>query len=98
MKIDTSTASFALAFIGAVSGWVAWWINKGRQATQEAVTRAERELNAKRDFNHLANNQLDISKNIANGFEDLEHQLRTMNDQLLEIKAWLIRNAKHERE
>jgi hypothetical protein len=93
MKIDISFGSFLLACIGAISGWVAWWINKRQQTIQKAVTAAEKALNDKRDFNHLLNNQIDISKNIAHGFDDIEDQINVIANELREIKAYLIRRA-----
>ncbi|MBN4004745.1 hypothetical protein [Nostoc sp. LPT] len=97
MKFDAGSASFLLALIGATSGWVAWWTNKlkfeRQQATQIAVAAAEKALNDERDFNHLIRHQLDISKNITLGFEDLEDQIQDMDNQLREIKAYLIRYA-----
>ncbi|MEH1829538.1 MAG: hypothetical protein V7L22_30080 [Nostoc sp.] len=95
MKFDASTFSFLLALVGSTSGWVAWWINKRQQIIQKAVKDAEKALNEKRDFNHLVNNQLDISKNIAFGFDQLEHQLDDIDNELRELKAYLIGNQKH---
>ena len=91
MKFDVSLASFLLAFAGALSGWVAWWLNKRQQVVQKAVAAAEKELNDKRDFNHLVNNQIQISGGIADGFKDLEKMLDDLIRELLEIKAYLIR-------
>ena len=95
MKFDASTFSFLLALSGAISGWVAWWINKRQQVIQKAVKDAEKALNEKRDFNHLVNNQIDISKNIAHGFHELEDQISAVSNELREIKAYLIGNQKH---
>ncbi|MDZ7969060.1 MAG: hypothetical protein RM368_29600 [Nostoc sp. DedSLP03] len=95
MKIDANLASFVLAFVGAVSGWITWWINKlkfeRQSTTQQAVAAAEKALNDKRDFNHLVNNQIQISDGIAHGFKDLEEMLDDLIKELLEIKAYLIR-------
>lgn len=91
MKLDTSLASFLLAFLGALSGWIAWWLNKRQQVIQQAVAVAEKALNDKRDFNHLVNNQIQISNGIADGFKDLERMLDDLIRELLEIKAYLIR-------
>lgn len=44
----------------------------------------------KRDFNHLRNNQLQISQGIAAGFKDIEGSLDQLHQQIVEIKAWLI--------
>jgi hypothetical protein len=91
MKIDVSLGGFLLACIGSISGWVAWWIGKRQQTIQKAVASAEKALNDKRDFEHLIRNQSEISKNIAYGFKDLEEQIAEQNDEIREIKAWLIR-------
>ncbi|MCC5620663.1 hypothetical protein [Nostoc sp. CHAB 5715] len=91
MRFDASLASFVLAFVGALSGWIAWWLNKRQQIVQKAVAAAEKALNDKRDFNHLVNNQIQISDGIANGFKDLEKMLDDLIKELLEIKAYLIR-------
>ncbi|MEH2351940.1 hypothetical protein [Nostoc sp.] len=91
MKFDASLASFLLAFVGAFSGWIAWWIGKRHQTIQKAVADAEKALNDKRNFDHLVRNQAEISKNIAYGFQDIESQIEDQNNELREIKAWLIR-------
>lgn len=91
MKFDTSLASFLLAFVGASSGWIAWWLNKRKQLVQRAVVAAEKALNEKRDFNHLINNQIQISVGITDGFKDLEKMLDDLMRELSEIKAYLIR-------
>ncbi|MEH2460922.1 hypothetical protein [Nostoc sp.] len=84
-----------LALLGAVSGWVVWWISKGKENTRQAVVTAENALNAKRDFNHLVRNQEQISNNISYGFNDIENKLAEQNNEIREIKAYLIqyRNA-----
>ncbi|MEH1795877.1 MULTISPECIES: hypothetical protein [unclassified Nostoc] len=95
MKVDTSVASFLLAFIGALSGWIAWWSSKlkfeRQQATQEAVRQAEKALNEERDFNHLKRNQEQISEGIAHGFDGIEQILDELMKEISEIKSWLIR-------
>ncbi|MHC5735087.1 hypothetical protein [Nostoc sp.] len=103
MKFDSSFASFLLALVGALSGWVAWWLNKlkfekqqaaleRQQAIQQAKAAAEKAVNDERDFNHLRNNQIQISQGIATGFKDIEAGLDHLSEQVSEIKAWLIRN------
>lgn len=103
MKFDPSVASFLLAFISALSGWVAWWLNKYKfekqqaalqrqQDIQQAKAAAEKAVNEERDFNHLRNNQIQISQGIATGFKDIEAGLDHLSLQVSEIKAWLIRN------
>ncbi|WP_193196416.1 hypothetical protein [Nostoc sp. MG11] len=101
MKFDVDIASFLLAFVGATSGWIAWWINKVKfekqqaalerqQAIQQAKAVAEKAVNEERDFNHLVRNQQDISKNITYCFDEVEHQLNDQDRVLQEIKAYLI--------
>lgn len=94
MNFNASVASFLLALVGAISGWVFYWSNKSEQTTKKTVADAERVLNEKRDFNHLLNNQIDISRGIATGFNDLEDQLREVDNEVREIKAYMIRNTK----
>lgn len=48
---------------------------------------------AERDFNHLKNNQLNISAGIADGFKDTEAGIHRIENQLLELKAWVIRGT-----
>ncbi|MEH2272415.1 MAG: hypothetical protein V7K68_29020 [Nostoc sp.] len=91
MKFDVSLGSLLVACIGMISGWVAWWIGRRQQLIQKAVLAAEKAVNEKRDFDHLIRNQSEISKNIAYGFKDIEEQMADQNNELREIKAWLIR-------
>ncbi|MEH2002363.1 MAG: hypothetical protein V7L00_27130 [Nostoc sp.] len=95
MKFDTSLASFSLALIGAISGWLAWWINNEKLnkqiATQKAVPIATKAVNEERDFVHLRNNQKDISNGIAIGFNEMDRRFDSIDKELLEQKAWLIR-------
>lgn len=95
MKFNISLGMFVLALIGAFSGWVAWWINNfnlNKQiATQKAVAIATKAVNDERDFLHLRNNQLQISDGIAHGFGEMEHRLDYLRQELIEIKAYLIR-------
>lgn len=101
MKFDLSFAGFTLSLIVAASGWFFRWADKQKfekqqdaferqQATQQAVTAAEKALNEERDFNHLIRNQQEISKNITYCFDELEHQLDDQDRVLQEIKAYLI--------
>ncbi|MEH2222598.1 hypothetical protein [Nostoc sp.] len=92
MKLDITFGSFLLALVGATSGWAAWWIGQRQQLIQKAVIAAEKSVNEKRDFDHLLRNQSEISKNIAHGFDDIERQISDQNNELREIKAYLIRN------
>ncbi|MEH2302859.1 MAG: hypothetical protein V7K88_28755 [Nostoc sp.] len=108
MSFDPKLGSFLLTLVCAVSGWVVWWLNKikfekqqaafeKQQAIQEAKAIAEKTVNDKRDFNHLINNQKQISQNIVHAFEDIENQMKAQNEKLQEIKAYLIRNQKTDR-
>lgn len=114
MKFDVSLAGFALTLILGLSGWFFRWSDKQKyekqQASlerQQAIAQAEAAAvkisNEERDFNHLRNNQIQISQGIATGFKDIETSLATgfkdievslnnLSQQLIKIEAWLIRN------
>lgn len=100
MKFDASIAGFILGLVCASSGWIAWWINKlqfdKQIAIQKAATDATKAYAAERDFNHLRNNQLQISDGIAAGFKEMEHQFEFITKELSDIKAYLIRH--HDKE
>jgi uncharacterized protein HemX len=95
MKFDLTLASFLFGAIATASGWVIWWITKIQNdkfnAIQKSTEAATKEYAAQRDFEHLKNNQINISKGIAEGFEDLERELVALHNEILEIKAYLIR-------
>ena len=95
MKFDVTLASFLFGAIATASGWVLWWITKIQNdkfnAIQKSTEAATKEYAAQRDFEHLKNNQINISKGIAEGFDDLERELLLLHNELLEIKAYLIR-------
>lgn len=97
MKFDLTLASFILGAIATASGWVLWWVTKIQNdkfnAIKESTNAATKEYAAQRDFEHLKNNQINISKGIAEGFEDIERELLTLHNELLEIKAYLIRHS-----
>ncbi|WP_375512011.1 hypothetical protein [uncultured Nostoc sp.] len=100
MKFDLSLASFLLAFVGALSGWMAWWFTKlelkQEKATQSAVELATEGVNERRDFNHLLGNYKQMSEAMTFGFNELEAMVRENRLELAEIKAYLIRNqGKH---
>lgn len=44
MNFNSSLASFLLALLGTTSGWIAWWISRGKNSTREAVLLAENAL------------------------------------------------------
>ncbi len=95
MKFDVSLAAFLLSLVVAASGWFFRWNDKQKferqQSTQKAVAAAEKALNEERDFNHLRNNQMQISQGIATGFDEIERRLDHLREQMAEIKAYLIR-------
>lgn len=97
MKFDLTLASFIFGAIATASGWVLWWITKIQNdkfnAIQKSTEAATKEYAAQRDFEHLKNNQINISKGIAEGFDDLERELLLLHNELLEIKAYLIRHG-----
>lgn len=104
MKFDSTTASLLLALVCSVSGWVVWWYNKiefdKSHSTQKAVESATKDYAAKRDFEHIKNNLKQMSDNIAlgfkfidedfaDGFKDMENKINMINEQLIEIKAYI---------
>ncbi|MEH2287341.1 hypothetical protein [Nostoc sp.] len=96
MKFDPSLASFILAFIGVLSGWVAWWFTKLKLDQEKDIHRsvllATEDVNEKRDFNHLLNNYKQMSEAMTFGFNELEEMVRENRLELGEIKSYLIRN------
>ncbi|MEH2066976.1 MAG: hypothetical protein V7K47_02190 [Nostoc sp.] len=98
MKFDLSFAGFVLSLVVAASGWFFRWSDKQKferqQSTQKAVAAAEKALNEERDFNHLRNNQIQISQGVATGFDEVERRLDHLRELLIEIKAYLIRNQR----
>lgn len=77
------------AFILALGGNIIW-------AFVMYANSEKKKYAAERDFNHLRNNQKNISDGIAHGFDELEHKIDGVNRELLEIKAWMIRGGKHD--
>ena len=96
MKFDLSVAGFLLSLVVAASGWLFRWSDKQKferqQSTQKAVAAAEKALNDERDFNHLRNNQVQISQGIATGFDEIERKINNLREHVIEIKAYLIQN------
>ncbi|MHC5821846.1 MAG: hypothetical protein ACYT04_39780 [Nostoc sp.] len=114
MKFDLSLAGFLLSFVLGASGWFFRWNDKQKsdkqqdklerqQAIAQAEAAAVKIANEQRDFNHLRNNQIQISQGIATGFKDIEASLvngfkdtKASIDELkglvTEIKSWQIRN------
>ncbi len=78
--------TFALALGGHVTWAVVFFANS-----------IKRRYAAERDFNHLKNNQKQITDNIAFGFKEIDDRFDRIDDRfdridrdLLEIKAYLI--------
>lgn len=82
MKIETIIA--VCGFILALGSNLVWALVIFTNAQKKAYA-------AERDFNHLKNNQLSISKGIADGFEDVEAGIHRIEREILELKAWHIR-------
>lgn len=101
MKFDINVASFILGSVCAASGWVVWWVNKihsDKQATaQKAAVAATKEYAAKRDFEHLKNNQLQISEAIIRGFDEIEDRFNILHREMTEVKAYFIRSHSNEK-
>ncbi|MEH2038445.1 hypothetical protein [Nostoc sp.] len=120
MNLNLALLGFILSLIVTISGWVFRWNDKKKferqqgalerhQSTQEAVRLAEKTLNEERDFNHLRNNQIQISDGIARGFKEIEYRLDIgfkdtqikldkLNEEQIETKAYLIRNQPNPKE
>lgn len=84
MKIETVLAigGFALA----LGGNITWALIMFANAQKKAYA-------AERDFNHLKNNQKDISDGIAMGFDEIDRRFDQVDRELIEIKSWLIRGT-----
>ena len=106
MKIDLSFAGFILSLVVAVSGWFFRWNDKRKfekqqsnlerqQAITQAEAAAEKKVNEVRDFNHLLNNQKQISQGIATGFNDIEEKIEVLRELMLRVEAYLIRNQRN---
>lgn len=74
------------AFLLSLGGNILW-------ALLMLVNAEKKKYAAERDFNHLKNNQKNISDGIADGFNEIEHKLDALIHELHEIKAWLIRGT-----
>lgn len=101
MKFDANVASFILGSVCAASGWIVWWVNKlqsdKQTSAQKAAEAATKEYAAKRDFEHLKNNQLQISEAITNGFDEIEDRFNILHREMTEIKAYFIRSHANEK-
>ncbi|MEH2377618.1 MAG: hypothetical protein V7K27_01755 [Nostoc sp.] len=94
MNFDFKDVGAVVAVAGLIVGWALLWLSKREKAIEKGI-------NDKRDFNHLVNNQLEISRGVANGFKDLEGEIRGVDNhvqgienEVREVKAYLIRNSK----
>jgi hypothetical protein len=86
MKIETILAIGG--FVLALGSNLVWALVIFTNAQKKAYA-------AERDFNHLKNNQLNISQGIATGFKDIESGLDRLEKEVLELKAWFIRGMTH---
>jgi hypothetical protein len=77
-----SVAGFALALGGNITWAFVMFGNSQKKAYA-----------AERDFNHLKNNQKDISDGIGMGFDEMDRRFDAVDRELLEMKAWLIRGS-----
>ncbi|BAY08621.1 hypothetical protein [Calothrix sp. NIES-2098] len=85
MNIQNSIPLIALLL--AIGGNVIWlFVTYGNSE--------KRKLSAERDFNHLRNNQQNISDGIAHGFDEIEGKLEVIDRNLLEVKIWIMRHVK----
>ena len=103
MKFDVSLGGFVLSLVIAASGWFFRWSDKQKferhqaslerqQAITQAEAAAEKKVNEARDFNHLLNNQRQISEGIATGFDNVEEKIDHLKELMLRVESYLIRN------
>jgi hypothetical protein len=85
LNLQTSVA--IAAFLLALGGNLTWLVVTYGNAEK-------RKLIAERDFNHLRNNQQNISDGISDGFDDIEAKLAVIDRNLIEVKIWIMRNVK----
>ncbi|NEU76945.1 hypothetical protein PI95_031730 [Hassallia byssoidea VB512170] len=97
-NIQTSIAAgaFILALFTNIVGVIVW-------ALLAYASAEKKKYAAERDFNHLKNNQKNISDGIAHiasdfdkSFEDLDKRLNSIDHDLLEIRTYLNMHPKHE--
>ncbi|MBW4568040.1 MAG: hypothetical protein KME31_08455 [Tolypothrix carrinoi HA7290-LM1] len=88
--------AFLLALFTNIFGVVVWYVIWYANSEKKKYA-------AERDFNHLKNNQKDISSGIAEiakdfdkRFDDLDKRLNSFDQDLLEIKTYLNIQYKHE--
>lgn len=102
MKFDANLGSFILGSVCAASGWVVWWFEKfqsdKQKSAQKAAEAATKEYAAQRDFEHLRNNQKDISTGIALGFNEVDKRFDALDRDILEIKAYIRIHTSAERD
>ncbi len=87
LNILLAIAGFALALGGNITWAIILYGNSEKK-----------KYAAERDFNHLRNNQSQISDGIADGFEEMDRRFDTLDRDLLEIKAWMIRGRPVDRD
>lgn len=84
-KPDLNSLLAIAAFTFALGSNICWVFALWGTAQKKAYA-------AERDFNHLKNNQLDISRNLATEFDHLTQKFDQCFKELAEIKAWQIRD------
>lgn len=72
------------SFTSAIGGLL-WYANSEKK-----------KYGLERDFNHLKNNQKQISQGITDGFDDCQERFDQLEKELTEIKAWMIRGLPKE--
>lgn len=94
MQTSIALGAFLLALFTNIFGVVVWYAVWYANAEKKKYA-------AERDFNHLKNNQKDISDGIAeiakdfdNRFDELDKRLNSIDHDLLEVKTYL--NIHHE--
>lgn len=80
-----------ITFALAVGGNITW-------ALLFFANSIKRKYAAERDFNHLKNNQKQISDNIAIGLKDQDERFDRIDSELKELKTYIIGKALLERD
>lgn len=96
MQTSIALGAFLLALFTNIFGVVVWYAVWYANAEKKKYA-------AERDFNHLKNNQKDISNGIAEiakdfdiRFDELDKRFNSQDHDLLEIKTYLNIHSKHE--
>jgi len=83
---DLNTLLAIGGFTLALGGNITWALAMFGNAQKKAYA-------TERDFNHLKNNQKDISDGVAMGFNEMDRRFDDVDKELIEIKSWLIRGT-----